>query len=132
MADLLQPANGRERLADALLHANGGGTFLLRVPAPATANDDSEQLGLAVPQFQDVPLAPAVWRRSASDTQLLLSATAVRGIVDTLNAASAEALFTTAAGIVADGVVYEIVAFEASEAKGEPFCFRLTLRHPQS
>ena len=131
MADLLQPANAAGRIADALLRSNGGGVVYLRVPSPATAGDDAEQLGLAVPQFQDVPLAPAVWRRSADDSQLLLSATSVRTVVGVLSAISAEALFSTAAGIVVDGVLCEIIAFEASEAKGEPFCYRLTVRRPQ-
>lgn len=131
MANLLQPANGAERIADALLHNNGGASVLLRIPSSATPDDDAEQLGLAVPQFQDVPLAPAVWRRSANDTQLLLAATAVRSVVGTLNATSAEALFSTAIGIVAGDVVYEILAWHASEAKGEPFCYQLTLRKPQ-
>jgi hypothetical protein len=131
MADLLQAANGAERIANALLHTNGGDAVFLRVPVPATPNNDAEQLGLAVPQFQDVPLAPAVWRRSATNTQVLLAAAAVRGVVTTLGAASAQALFTTAASIVADGVAYEIVDFEASEAKGESFCYRITVRGPQ-
>jgi hypothetical protein len=131
MADLLQAGNGNERMADALLHNNGGGVVLLRVPVPALPDSDAEQLGLATPQFQEVPLAPAIWRRSAKNTQLLLAATAVRGVVNTLSTASAEALFTTAAGIVVDGVVYEIVGFEASEAKGEPFCYRIAVRGPQ-
>jgi hypothetical protein len=131
MPDLLQPAHGVDRIADALLRSNGGGTVLLRVPVPAVPDNDAEQLGLATPQFQDVPLAPAVWRRSPKDAQLLLSVTAVRSIVETLSAASADALFTTAAGVIVDGTVCEIVAFEASEAKGEPFCYRLTLRLPQ-
>jgi hypothetical protein len=131
MADLLQPANGAERMANALLNSNGGGVVFLRVPVQAIPGSDAEQLGLATPQFQDVPLAPAVWRRCASSSQLLLSATALRGVVDTLSATSAQALFTTAAGVLVDGLLYEIVDFEASEAKGEPFCYRITVRKPQ-
>ena len=39
-------------------------TVLLRVPAPAVAGDVTEQLGLATPEFQDVELAPVVFRRA--------------------------------------------------------------------
>src|ERR1700722_6147660 len=51
------------RAADTLLRGVGGRRVLLRVPAPAIAGDDGEQLGVATPEFQDAPLWPVVLRR---------------------------------------------------------------------
>ena len=51
--------------------------MLLRVTAGAAANDDAEQLGLATPQFQDVPPAPCVFRKTGSRQELLVSGAAV-------------------------------------------------------
>jgi len=52
------------RAADVLLRCAGGRSVLLRMPANASAGDTTEQLGLAVPEFQDVELAPVVFRKA--------------------------------------------------------------------
>src|ERR1700724_1700479 len=51
------------RAADTLLRGVGGRRVLLRVPAPGVAGDDGEQLGVASPEFQDLPLWPTEFRR---------------------------------------------------------------------
>ena len=42
---------------------------MLRLPAPAVPGDATEQLGLAVPEFQDVELAPVVFRSAGDEAR---------------------------------------------------------------
>jgi hypothetical protein len=130
VGDLLHCGEAVVRAADALLRGNGGRAVLLRLPAPAVAGSAAEELGLAAPQFQDVELAPVLFRKAESTTTLLVSASVVRSIVGSLKFNSAEVLFETAAGVVIDGVLYTIVDSVASVFDGEPYSYCLTLRAP--
>ena len=97
------------RAADVLLRAMGGRRVMLRMPAPAVPADPTEQLGLATPQFQDIPLAPCVYRKARATlaegkpakSELLVSASAIERIVGSLAYASASVLFANAVGILA-------------------------------
>lgn len=129
MADLLC-SDAAVRAADALLRANGGRAVLLRLPAPAVATNDSEQLGLATPQFQDVELAPAAFRAGEKTSTLLVSGSAVKAIVGSLKFNSAEVLFETAAGVVIDGVLYTILSNTAATADGGTYVYSLDLLAP--
>jgi hypothetical protein len=129
MADLLC-SDAAVRTADTLLRANGGRAVLLRLPAPAAANNDGEQLGLATPQFQDVELAPCAFRKVASTSTLLVSGSAVQSVVGSLQFNSAELLFETAAGVVVDGVLYTILSSTAATADGKTYVYSLELRAP--
>jgi hypothetical protein len=129
MADLLC-SDAAVRAADSLLRANGGRAVLLRLPAPAVANNDGEQLGLATPLFQDVQLAPAAFRQSAKTSTLLLSGSAVKAVVGSLQFNSVEVLFETAAGVVVDGVLYTILSSTAATADGETYVYSLELLAP--
>lgn len=129
MADLLC-SDAAVRAADTLLRANGGRAVKLRLPAPAVANNDGEQLGLATPQFQDVELAPVAFRKLEKTTVLLVSGSAVKSIVGSLQFNSAELLFETAVGIVDDCVLYTILSNTASTSDGETFVYSLELRAP--
>ena len=127
------------RLADALLRSVGGRTVLLRMPAPALAGDPGEQLGLATPQFEDTPLAPAAFRRARSTakadgvhSELLVSASAVYALVGSLAYNSAAVLFSVAAGVVIDGALYQITSAVSTEAFGEVYLYRLGLLNPTS
>ena len=122
------------RLADALLRGVGGRTVLLRLPAPAVQGDLGEQLGLAAPAFQDTPLGPAAFRKvrasitaGAVDYELLVSATAVKAVVGSLDYQSASVLFTEAAGVVIDGALLAITSAVSAEAFGEVYLYRLGL-----
>ncbi len=126
MADLLCN-DAAIRNADALLRANGGRAVLLRLPAPAAATNDGEQLGLATPQFQDVELAPVAFRSVAKTSTLLISGSAVKAVVGSLQFNSAEVLFETAAGIVVDGVLYTILSSTATTADGATYLYSLEL-----
>lgn len=118
------------RSADALLRANGGRSVWLRMPAPAVAGSDAEELGLTTPLFQDAELSPVLFRKSESTTTLLVSASVVQALVGSLKFNSAEVLFETAAGVVIDCVLYTIVASVASGWDGQPYSYCLTLRVP--
>jgi len=129
MANLLC-SDAAVRTADALLRANGGRAVLLRLPAPAVANNDGEQLGLVTPQFQDVELAPAAFRAGVKTSTLLISGSAVKAVVGSLQFNSAEVLFETAAGIVVDGVLYTILSSTATTADGATYLYSLDLLAP--
>ena len=129
MADLLS-SDAALRTADALLRANGGRAVMLRLPAPAVANNDGEQLGLATPQFQDVELAPVAFRKIAKTTTLLASGSAVKAVVGSLQFNSAQVLFETAVGVVVDDVLYTILSSTAATSDGETYVYSLELRAP--
>ena len=139
MPDVLRPTSAFARTADTLRRVTGGRTVLLRMPAPASPLA-SEQLGLATPYFQDVPLAPVAFRKartqSASGRQLppelLVSATVVELTVGSLDYASASILFATALGIVIDDELFAIESAATEQVFGKPYLYRLTLRTPQS
>jgi hypothetical protein len=135
--DAIKSTAAAARTADALLRASGGRTVILRIPAPAAALV-SEQLGLATPYFQDVPLAPVVFRKArtqsatgaAATSELLVSATAVELIVGSLDYASASVLFGSALGVLIDGELFAIEWAATEQAFGKPYLYRLVLRTP--
>ncbi|MDE1163730.1 MAG: hypothetical protein PW792_17535 [Acidobacteriaceae bacterium] len=124
-------AYAAQRTAEALLRVNGGQRVVLRVPLPAVAGDASEELGLAAPAFQDVELAPAVFRKVANTTSLMVSAKAVSEAVGTAQADSAAALFATAYGVEVSGVLYAITSCKAGQAMGSAYCYVLGLRETE-
>jgi hypothetical protein len=128
------------RTGDVLLSCAGGRSVLLRIPVHATAGDTTEQLGLAVPEFQDVELAPAVFRKArvavgegkAAIWELMVSATAVNVVVGSLGYSAANVLFASAFGVLVDGVLMEIESATESEVGGSPYVFRLVVQEPFS
>lgn len=130
------------RAADVLLRIAGGRTVLLRMPAPASAGDATEQLGLAVPAFQDVELGPVVFRKAhqaataevavgkVARWELMVSATAVRALVGSLGYSAASVLFATAFGVLVDGVLLRVESATESELFGRPYVYRLVLSAP--
>jgi hypothetical protein len=123
-------AEGALRSAEALLRVNGGGVVLLRMPAAAVPGSVAEELGLVTPEFQDVVLWPAVFRKAESTATLLVSASAIAAVVGSLAFASADVLFKTAAGVVVDGVLYAVTDVVTEEAQGTAYCYAVTLRAP--
>jgi hypothetical protein len=138
MGDVRSATGAEARAAEVLLRSAGGRTMLLRVPSPAVPGDVTEQLGIAVPEFQDLALAPVVYRKArarvadgkAARWELLVSAMAVQTLVDSLAYSSAEVLFATAYGVLSDGVLMEIESATAAEAFGGPYVYRLVVRAP--
>jgi hypothetical protein len=143
MADLVNGAAAAVRAADVLLRCAGGRSVLLRIPAPASAGDTTEQLGLAVPEFQDVELSPVVFRKTrqaesalsadgskAARWELMISASAVEALTGSLGYSAASVLFATAFGVLIDGVLMEVVSATQSEIFGTPYVYRLILAAP--
>jgi len=126
------------RAADVLLRCGGGRQVFLRLPAPASSGDTTEQLGLAVPTFQDVALEPVVFRKAratlaegkAARSELLVSATAVNALVGSMGYSAANVLFATAFGVLIDDVLMEIESASESELGGTTYVYRLLLRAP--
>jgi hypothetical protein len=115
------------------------------MPANASAGDTTEQLGLAAPEFQDVELAPVMFRKArqaasaltvavdkATRWELMVSATAVQKVVGSLGYSAASVLFATAFGVLIDGVLMEVISATESEVFGAPYVYRLVLRAPLS
>jgi hypothetical protein len=138
MADLVSGSAAAVRAADVLLRGAGGRAVLLRMPAQASAGDITEQLGLAVPEFQDLQLTPVVFRKArvttaveeAAKWELMVSATAVQALVGSLGYSSASVLFATAFGVLIDDVLMEVESATESEVYGAPYVYRLVLRAP--
>ena len=138
MADVMSATGATARTADALLRGVGGRTVLLRMPAPAGAGDVAEQLGLETPQFQDVELAPVVFRKARAQAaegrparrEVLVSATAVEALVGSLGYSAAAVLFATAFGVLVDGALMTVESVTDSQAFGKPYLYHLWLREP--
>ena len=126
------------RMADALLRSvggnyGGGSVVMLRVPGNAMAAQDAEQLGLSEPQFEEIAIGPAVFRRvmgkmadgKGERAELLVSATRVLEIVGSLGFASTSVLFAQAAGVVVNGTLLQILGASSSKIFGQPYLYRL-------
>jgi tetrahydromethanopterin S-methyltransferase subunit E len=130
-----------QRAADALLRSLGGSSVGLQMPA-TTGAGDAAQIGITPQSYQQLPLAPALFRRVRTPMvegepvkfELAVSASAVAVQVGALQLSSADALFAQAAGIVVNGKLFLIEAVTAPEAFGQAYLYRLQLREalPQS
>src|SRR5277367_1775851 len=123
-------------MADALLRAGGGMAVSLLV-APATGDSsDAGQLGINPPNFQQLSLSPAIFRKVRATMQeaqppqyeLLVSASAVQQQVSALQLTSADALFDTSAGVEISGAQFLIESRSVSESLGQVYLYRLLLR----
>jgi len=138
MGELRDASIIAQRATDVLLRCGGGRSVLLRMPAPASSGDTTEQLGLAVPSFQDVALEPVVFRKAratavdgkATTTELMVSATAVNTLVGSMGYSAANVFFATAFGVLIDEVLMEIESATESEVGGSTYVYRLVLRAP--
>jgi hypothetical protein len=138
MSDLAMGAPGLVRAADALLRIAGGRVVKLRVPMAGTPSDDTEELGLATPGFQDVELGPVAFRKARARLgadevpryELMVSATSVAGLVGSLGYESVAVLFQTIAGVVVGERLLFVESTTASQVGGEIYCYRLGLRGP--
>jgi len=138
MSDLVYATGAAKRASDVLLRAGGGRSVMLRVPAPAVPADVTEQLGIAVPIFQDLPLAPVVYRKAratvttgkAAHWELLVSATVIENLVGSLAYASASVLFATAYGVLSGDELLTIESATEEQVFGQPYVYRLVLEAP--
>jgi hypothetical protein len=129
------PTGAPQMLADALLRCAAGATALLRVTGINTGTNMSE-VGLVSTTFAEVPVSPVVMRKlrpswqegGQSQWELLVSATSVQQQVDTLDLASAQALFSMTLAVTVAGQDYVIQSTAANEAFGQVYLYRLLLR----
>ena len=136
MPDFTRTSAAACRSVDALLRGSGARSVILRLPAPAIPGANSEQLGLAVPQFQDIELSPVIFRNTAARTtngkpaerDLLVSATAVETLTGLDKFASAAELFASAFCILIDETPLAIVSAHELEAGGAVCGYHLELR----
>jgi hypothetical protein len=138
MSDLMSGTGAAARAADVLLRAMGGRTVMLRMPAPAVPADVTEQLGIATPMFQDLPLRPVVYRKAratvtegnAAKWEMLVSASVIESLVGSLAYSSASVLFAAAYGVLSDDELLEIESATEEQVFGQPYVYRLLLRAP--
>lgn len=139
MADLSGMNEAARRAADVLLRGVGGCTVKLRMSAPAVPNDVTEQVGLGLPVFQDVELAPVVLRSARMNSvdgsgavrELLASAKGVQNALAGLNASDAVAVLSGLAGVLVDEKLMTVENVETLSIDGAPYAYRLLLRSPQ-
>ena len=110
------------RAAESMLRALGGSEVALRFTSPDDSSDEARQLGTAAPLVTDVTLAPVLVRSLPPDTprqvisshdgqpkrtgtrlELLFPASSIAVQVEARQLPSAEALFTSALGVVHQG-----------------------------
>jgi len=85
-----------------------------------------------------MPLKPVVFRKAwatvdenkAAKWEMLVSASAVEGVVGSLKYDSASALFASAFGVLSDDELLEIESATEEQAFGQPYVYRLVLRAP--
>jgi hypothetical protein len=138
MADLSiqDPCGLAQRVATALLRTAGGASASLLMPPLQGDGTDAGQMGLDAPGFLSLPLAPAVFRKARVTMQdgqlpkyeLLVSADAVNAQVTQQKLASAEALFSMAAGVVIAGKLFLIEAVSSSVHQGAPYLYRVLVQ----
>ena len=138
MADLStqNPCGLAQRVATALLRANGGTTACLQIAPLQGDSTNAGQIGLNAPGFLSLPLAPVVFRKARVSMQdgappkyeLLISADAVAAQVTQFKLSSAQALFSIASGVAVAGKLFLIEAVSTSESQGAVYLYRLLLQ----
>jgi len=138
MADLStqNPCGLAQRVATALLRANGGTTACLQMPPLTGDSNNGGQIGLNAPGFLSLPLAPVVFRKARVAMQdgqlpkyeLLISGDTVAVQVTQLQLSCGEALFAMASGVTMAGKLFLIEAVSASESQGQVYLYRLLLQ----
>jgi hypothetical protein len=120
------------RAADAMLQALGGDSVSMLFPLVTMPNDPSAQLGLADPGVEQVVFSPVVVRTLVTPAtgprrrlEFLLSGAAVAAEVISRNAASAEALFDGALGLLYDNEVFHIENVATEHFAGTAYLYRL-------
>lgn len=129
------PVGTPRLLADALLRSVTGTSAQLRLTGSNTDSSQSE-LGLAATGFVLATVSPVVMRKlrprmSEGDEprwELLVSATSVEQQVNTLDLASAQALFSMTLGLTVAEQDYLIESISSNEAFGQIYLYRLLLR----
>jgi hypothetical protein len=129
------PVGAPQMLADALLRSVAGTTALLRVTG-GNADTSMSEVGLLPTNFVEVTISPVLMRKlrpswqenGQSKWELLMSASGVEAQVQTLDLASARALFAMTLAVTVNGQDYLIESIASNEAFGTVYLYRLLLR----
>jgi hypothetical protein len=129
------PAGAPQMLADALLRSMTGTTAFLKVTGTNSDTNQSE-VGLVATSFAEVPVCPAVFRKSRPNWQeggeamweLFVSASSINQQVNALDLPSARSLFAMTLAVNVAGQDYLIESIAANEAFGQVYLYRLMLR----
>ena len=137
MADVRMASDAARRAAESLLRGTGGRVVYLRMPAPPSAPEIQDELGLGTPEFQDVELSPVVFRKARAQMskdgaawELDISAISVGEAIGATGAGDASALFAGAFGVLIDETLMEIESMSSSDIDGAPYVYRVVLRTP--
>ncbi len=143
MGDLRMAGDAARRAAETLLRNTGGRAVYLRLATAASPSDVDEQIGLALPEFQDAELSPVVFRKARPGVktdgprwELMVSAISVAELVGTAEGAaedevaSATALFANAAGVLVGESLMLIESVASSDISGVPYVYRILLKAP--
>ena len=123
-------SEGAVRAAETAISTNGGFAAMLQLSGVAVSGSDVEQLGLTTPQFQEIALFPAAWRRFGFNDVLLVGASAVTQAMGAQDLSSAVQLFESATGVVVGDVLYRITGCEALMAGGVACAYKLMVQAP--
>jgi hypothetical protein len=118
------------RAAEAMLRALGGEPVGLLFPAILSAAGTANELGLGAVAAEEVALAPVIVRALAPDAgrvrrELLFPAAVIAAQVELRAAASAEALFQSALGIVHQGRLLHIESVTPELFGGSAYLYRV-------
>ncbi len=121
------------RAANAMLTALGGDQVSLLLPATAMASDAAGQLGLVDPGIQNVIVTPVVARNLPTGNlgptrriEFTLPASAVEVQLPSLGLGSADALFSSALGLLYDGDLFHIEAVVNENFAGTAYFYVVT------
>lgn len=129
------PSGAPQMLADALLRSLAGTITRLQVTNTSISSSQSE-LGLLATSFAEVTIAPTVMRKvrpllagsNATQWELLVSATSVQRLVNSLELFSAQSLFDLTLAVTVGQQRYMIESYTSNEAFGQVYLYRLLLR----
>ncbi len=119
------------RAAETMLRALGGESVSLLFPLPVGAPGNAAELGLSPAAAEQVTLAPAIVRALPPDKtgrvrrELLLPASAVAEQLERRAAASAEALFQSALGVLHQGRLLHIESVTPEFFGGSAYLYRV-------
>ena len=117
------------RTAEAMLRALGGETVTVLFPIATDASGTSSELGLTPAAVEEVAFAPVVVRALAPEDgrarrELVFAASAIAAQAES-RAASAEALFHSAVGVVHEGRLLRIAAVTPELFAGSASLYRV-------
>ncbi|MDE1155874.1 MAG: hypothetical protein PW735_09110 [Acidobacteriaceae bacterium] len=105
--------------------------MVLRYQKPPVAGDMGAALGIRSPEFTEIELEPAVFRKQAEAQQLIVAASAVAQALQATSIDSAETLFRSANGLLIDDVLYEITEVNTGQAAGQAYCYVLKIQQAE-